>query len=234
MEDAARLCYNNIQQLLEEKQMAGRKRIFNDRPLRIIIAVLIAVMLILFIRYMASSSGWNRSPENREAVQSTSASAAAGTEGATASSEASQGILQAVAADSSESSSETGKAEESGETVRTLSASSPDSLLSGADSAGDASGKSAESSSVSSDSGTDDSAVKGDTAVLSDGNGNTVTVTYDSGVAWYDENQNVYSPLGSGNWMDQSGNIYTEEDSSNTSGSTAGGGNGINLVQNRG
>lgn len=76
--------------------------------------------------------------------------------------------------------------------------------------------------------------MKGDTAVLSDGNGNTVTVTYDSGVAWYDANQNVYSPLGSGNWMDESGNIYTEEGSSNNSGDTAGGGSGINLVQNRG
>ncbi len=214
--------------------MAGRKRIFNDRPLRIIMAILIAVMVILFIRYMASPSGRNGSPENREAIQSTSASASAGTEGAVASSENSQGILQAVAADSSDSSAGVGTAAGSGETVRTSSASSPDSLLSGADSAGDASGESAESSSVSSDSGTDDSAVKGDTAVLSDGNGNTVTVTYDSGVAWYDENQNVYSPLGSGNWMDESGNIYTEEGVSNASGSAAGGGSGINLVQNRG
>lgn len=233
MEDAARLCYNSIQQLLEEKRMTGRKRIFNNRPLRIIMAILIAVMVILFIRYMASPSGRNSSPENREAVQSTSASASVGSEDAVASSESSQGILQAVAADSSDSTAGVGTAG-SGEMVQTSSAASSASLPSVGNSDRNSSGESAESSSSSSDSGTDDSAVKGDTAVLSDGNGNTVTVTYDSGVAWYDENQNVYSPLGSGNWMDESGNIYTEEDSSNTSGNTAGGGNGINLVQNRG
>ena len=188
--------------------MAGRKRILNDRPLKMIAAILIAVMVILFIRYMASPSGGNRTPESREAVQSASVSPSVGAENAGASAEGNQGTLEAVSAVSSSSS---------------VNASS-----------GNSSAENASASSASSAGGTDNSAVKGDTAVLSDGNGNTVTVTYDSGVAWYDANQNVYSPLGSGNWMDESGNIYTEEGSSNNTGDTAGGGSGINLVQNRG
>ncbi|MGI6056643.1 MAG: hypothetical protein ACOYBD_06650 [Bilifractor sp.] len=221
--------------------MAGRKRILNDRPLKMIAAILIAVMVILFIRYMASPSGGNRTPESREAVQSASVSPSVGAENAGASAEGNQGTLEAVAADSS-ASSVTGTEEGSGVNAKSSSAaagsaSSVSAVSSSSSvnaSSGNSSAENASSSSASSAGGTDNSAVKGDTAVLSDGNGNTVTVTYDSGVAWYDANQNVYSPLGSGNWMDESGNIYTEEGSSNNSGDMAGGGSGINLVQNRG
>ncbi|MCI6638402.1 MAG: hypothetical protein SOT60_04190 [Bilifractor sp.] len=189
--------------------MAGRKRTLNDRPLKVIVVILIAVMVVLFIRYMASPSGRKSSQENTEAVRSVSVSPTVGTENGSTTSEEGGKALEAVAADASVSSSS---------------------------SINDVSGNTAGTSatSVSTDNESDSSAKKGDTAVLSDGNGNTVTVTYDSGVAWYDANQNVYSPLGSGNWMDASGNIYTEAGNSNASGDAAGGGSGINLVQSRG
>lgn len=200
--------------------MAGRKRTLNDRPLKVIVVILIAVMVVLFIRYMASPSGRKSSQENTEAVRSVSVSPTVGTENGGTTSEEGGKALEAVAADASVSSS----------------SSINDASVSSSSSINDVSGNTAGTSttSVSTDNESDSSAKKGDTAVLSDGNGNTVTVTYDSGVAWYDGNQNVYSPLGSGNWMDASGNIYTEAGNSNASGDAAGGGSGINLVQSRG
>ena len=200
--------------------MAGRKRTLNDRPLKVIVVILIAVMVVLFIRYMASPSGRKSSQENTEAVRSVSVSPTVGTGNGGTTSEEGGKALEAVAADASVSSSSS---------INDASVSSSSSIN---DVSGNTAGTSA--TSVSTDNESDSSAKKGDTAVLSDGNGNTVTVTYDSGVAWYDANQNVYSPLGSGNWMDASGNIYTEAGNSNASGDAAGGGSGINLVQSRG
>ena len=229
-----------VSRFLEEEKMAGRKRTFNNRPLKVIVGILIAVMVVLFIRYMTSPSEKKSAQGNTEAVRSLSVSPAAGTESGGMTSDGSRKTLEAVAAGASASSSSgteaiDGDASRPSATAAGSSSSTASSVSassSGVNASGNRTGEN--TSSVSEDNAADSSAEKGDTAVLTDGNGNTVTVTYDSGVAWYDANQNVYSPLGSGNWMDASGNIYTEAGSSDASGNAAGGGSGINLVQNRG